>query len=137
MRKLLLFITVLSFFGGSANAQFKINDKIFSTGFTSDTAVSISIRVVNLQVLLESKAQRPIFYLSFDGKNGQSVTSRNISYEDMKVACQKNGIPEAQHETIIAQTFTAVYSGTKAQKLGAIRGLLDNYGIIVKPDTEQ
>lgn len=137
MRKLILFITVLSFFALSANAQFKINDKIFSTGFGSDTAVSISIRVVNLQVLLESKAQRPVFYLSFDGKNGQSVTSRNIDYSDMKVACQKNGIPLDQQETIIAQTFLAVFSGTKAQKLGAIRGLLDSYGIVVKPDLEQ
>ena len=137
MKKLLLFITVLSFFALSANAQFKINDKIFSTGFTSDTAVSISIRVVSLQILIDSKAQRPVFYLSFDDKSSRSITSRNISYEDMKVACVKNGIPEAQHETVIAQTFLAVYAGTKTQKLGAIRGLLDTYGIVVKPDTEQ
>ena len=138
MKKLILFITVLSFFSlTEASGQFKINDKIFSTGFTSDTAVSISIRVVSLQILTESKAQRPVFYLSFDGKAGQSITSRNIDYVDMKTACQKNGIIESQHETVIAQTFLAVYAGTKTQKLGAIRGLLDTYGIVVKPDTEQ
>ena len=137
MKKSILVIAIVSFFALTANAQFKINDKIFSTGFTTDTAVSISIKVVSLQILIDSKAQRPVFYLSFDSKNGQSVTSRNIDYSAMKIACEKNGIPENQHETVIAQTFLAVYAGTKAQKLGAIRGLLDTYGIVVKPDTEQ
>lgn len=118
-------------------SQFKIDNKLFATGFANDTAVSISIKVISLDILLNSVDQRPTFYLSFNDKTGRSIMSRNINYTDMETACTKNGIPAAQHATVIAQTFGAVYVGTKTQKLSAIRGLLDTYGIVVKADTEQ
>lgn len=121
----------------SLQAQFKISDRIISTGFNSDTATSISIKVVTLDVKLDSKAQRPVFYLSFNSKTGSLVDAQNIGYDDMVKACKRNNIPESQHETVIAQTFLAVLCGNKSQKLGAIRSLLWGYGIILKPDEQQ
>ena len=137
MKKLLLFITILSFFALNANAQFKINDKLFSTGFATDTAVTISIKLISLDILVNTKEQRPIFYLSFNNRTNQSIVDRNVDYSDIQKACDKNNIPLDQQEAIIGQTFSAVYAGTKAQKLGAIRLLLSSYGIILKPDDEQ
>ena len=136
MKKIILFFAFV-LITLTSNAQFKISDHLFSNGFNTDTAVSISIKVISLNVLLESKEQRPIFYLSFNSKAGKTIIDRNIDYSDMQAACTKNGISLTQQEVIIPQTFTAVISGTKTQKLAAIRGLLDFYGIIVKPDVEQ
>ena len=121
----------------SLQAQFKIQDRILSSGFTTDTATTVSIKVVSLEIKVDSKAQRPVFYLSFNAKNGAIIDAQNIGYDDIVRACKKNNIPESQHETVIAQTFLAVLCGTKTQKLGAIRGLMAGYGIVVKPDDEQ
>lgn len=121
----------------TSQAQFKINDRIIASGFNSDTATTIKIRVVSLDVQIESKAQRPVFYLSFHAKSGQLIDAQNINYDDMIRACKKNNIPDAQHETVINQVFSAVLSGTKTQKLSAIRSLLAGYGIILKPDDVQ
>lgn len=120
-----------------SNAQFKINDKLFSNGFSVDTASSISIKVINLDIQLESKMQRPVFYFSFNTKTGASIMSINIGYEDIQIACDKNGITKTEQETAIPQIFLALYAGTKSQKLSAIRGILQAYGIVVKPDTDQ
>lgn len=136
--KNLLFAFLLSLVAiTTSQAQFKINDRIIASGFNTDTATTINIKVVSLDVKIESKFQRPVFYLSFHGKTGQLIDAQNINYDDMIRACKKNNIPDVQHETIINQVFSAVLSGTKAQKLGAIRTLLLGYGINLKPDEQQ
>ena len=136
MKKIILTILLLGI-SLITNAQFKINDKLFSTGFATDTAVTISIKLISLDILVNTKEQRPIFYLSFNNRTNQSIVDRNIDYSDIQKACDKNNIPLDQQEAIIGQTFSAVYAGTKEQKLGAIRLLLSSYGIILKPDDEQ
>lgn len=138
MRKL-IFALVLSISTiASTQAQFKISNVFIRDGFNVDTATSITIRCVGLEVQIETTAQKPTFYLAFISKTGQTVSSQNIGYEDMLRACIRNGIVDSLQQTnIINFTFSAVLAGTKSQKLAAIRGLLNGYGIALKPDDEQ
>jgi hypothetical protein len=119
------------------DAQFKINDVLIRDGFNVDTATSISIKCVGLDVQIESKQQRPTFYLAFVSKLGKIISDQNINYDNMVIACSKNNIPESQYETVINNVFSSVLSGTRTQKLSSIRLLLTGYSIVLKPDLEQ
>lgn len=57
---------------------------------------------------------------------------RNISYEDMLRAVEKNNIPENQQQAVIMQSYGAVFAGTKAQKIAVFTSLMNGYGITVK-----
>lgn len=135
MRKLLFFLLLLATF--SLQAQFKINDRIIAGGFLSDTATTINIRCISIEIKSQSELQRPTFYLAFINKIGKIIDEQNVNYDDMVRACVKNNIPVAQHSAIINQTFSAVLCGAKTQKLAALRALLAGYNIILKPDVEQ
>jgi hypothetical protein len=137
MKKLLTLCFVLLGVAAQAQKTIKIHDFIVKRGFSQDTATGVVIRCVSLDVDIITASQRPTFYLALVAKAGQAVDERNVTWQDMVNACVKNGIPEVQHETIISQVYMAVFSGTKTQKLAAIRGLMDGYGVIVKPDNQQ
>lgn len=122
---------------GTADAQFQINDVMLRDGFNVDTATTISIKCVGLDIQIESKNQRPTFYLAFVSKSGRIISDQNIGYDSMVIACRKNGYTEQQTEAVINATFSAVLAGTRTQKLAAIRGLLTGYSIVLKPDSEQ
>lgn len=137
MKKIMFKLIALILISTSINAQIQINNIIFPNGFGADTVTSISLKVVNLDVQLQSIEQRPTFYIAFLDKSGSIIKDRNINWEDLKVACTKKGYSESVHNSIIESTISATLCGTKTQKLGAIRNLLDVYGIIVKPDNMQ
>lgn len=132
-------ILCLVLLGVMAQAQtsIKINDFILQKGFSQDTATSVRIKCVGLDVDILTSNQRPMFYLELVNTTGTTVDARNVSYQDMLNACVKNGIPENQQNALIQSVYAAVFAGTKTQKLAAIRGLMDGYGITVKPDNEQ
>lgn len=120
-----------------AQTSIKINGFILQKGFSQDTATSVRIKCVGLDVDILTANQKPMFYLGLVNTVGVTVDARNVSYQDMLNACVKNGIPENQQNALIQSVYAAVFAGTKAQKLAAIRGLMDGYGITVKPDNEQ
>lgn len=117
-----------------AQTSIKINGFILQKGFSQDTATSVRIKCVGLDVDILTANQKPMFYLELVNTVGVTVDARNVSYQDMLNACVKNGIPENQQNALIQSVYAAVFAGTKAQKLAAIRGLMDGYGITVKPD---
>jgi len=120
-----------------AQTSIKIENFILQKGFSQDTATSVRIRCVGLDVDIITANQRPMFYIELINPQGSTADARNVSYQDMLNACEKNGVPEGSQSTLIQNVYAAVFAGTKAQKLAAIRGLMSGYSIIVKPDSEQ
>ncbi len=134
-----IYTLCLILLGVAAQAQqnIKINNFIIQRGFVQDTAVSIKIRCVGMDVDILTEEQRPMFYLELVNPQGNAADSRNVSYQDMVNACVKNDIPENQINATIQSVYAAVFAGTKTQKLAAIRSLMAGYGMVVKPDNEQ
>ena len=120
-----------------AQTAIKIDNFIIQRGFTTDTATLVRIKCISLSIDQNTADQRPVFFLELVNSAGVSVDSRNVDYQDMVNACIRNSIPENQHSAIIQATFGAVFCGTKAQKLSAIRSLMAGYSITVKPDNQQ
>ena len=137
MKNLLIIGLVLLGVAAQAQTSIKINNFIIQRAFVTDTATAVKIRCIWNQIDQETVNQRPVFFLELVSATGVTVESRNVEYQDMVNACVKNGIPENQHSGIIQSTFSAVLSGTKTQKLSAIRSLMAGYGVTVKPDNEQ
>lgn len=137
MRKLLTILFLSLGVAAQAQTSIKINNFIIQRAFITDTATAVKIRCIWNQIDQETANQRPVFLLELVDVRGVTVESRNVEYQDMVNACVKNGIPENQHSGIIQSTFSAVFCGTKTQKLSAIRSLMAGYGITVKPDNEQ
>lgn len=134
-----IIILILCFAVGVSQAQtsIKINNFILQKGFTTDTATAVRIKCIFMPVDQNTADQRPVFYLELASATGASVDARNVEYQDMVNACVRNNIPENQRSATIAAVYAAVFCGTKAQKLSAIRSLMAGYGIVVKPDNEQ
>ncbi len=137
MKNLLILGAFLIGMAAQAQTKIKINDFVMRRGFVSDTATYCRIDCTALPIDLQTAQHRPTFVLTLHNALGQIMDTQVVTYGDMVNACVRNGIPENQHETIIAQTYAAVFCGTKAQKLTAIRSLMAGYGITVKPDNEQ
>lgn len=134
-----LLIIILCALGVTAQAQtnFQIEPFAVRKGFSTDTATAVRFRCVSLDIDMITANQRPVFYLELVSEAGSTVDARNVTYQDMTNACVKNGIPENQHSTVIAQVYAATFCGTRAQKLAAIRSMMLGYGITLKPDNEQ
>ena len=117
-----------------AQKNFQIESFIVRKGFSTDTATAVRFRCVTLDVDMITANQQPVFYLELVSESGSTVDARNVAYQDMVNACIKNGIPESQHSTVIAQVYAATFCGTKAQKLAAIGSMMAAYGITLKPN---
>lgn len=137
MKKLFTLLLVSLGVATQAQTKIKINDFVMRRGFVADTATFCRISCTALAIDLETSNHQPTFVITLHNAGGQIMDSQVVTYGDMANACIKNNIPENQHSTQIAQSFAAVFCGTKAQKLAAVRMLMSGYGIVVKPDNEQ
>lgn len=137
MKNIIILILCLATGVSQAQTSIKINDFVMRRGFVADTATFCRIACTALPIDLQTSQHRPTFVLTLHNALGQIMDSQVVTYGDMVNACVKNNIPENQHEAIITATYAAVFCGTKAQKLTAIRSLMAGYGITVKPDNQQ
>lgn len=129
MKTLFLLLFVVASGVLQAQNDFQIQPHIVKKTFTSDTATVMRFACVYLKVDLNSQNHRPVFLLELANKDGVTLDSRNVNYEDMVNACTKNGIPETEQNATIQQVYCAVFCGTKAQKIASIGGMMAAYGI--------
>ncbi|MCA0231568.1 MAG: hypothetical protein LCH91_13935 [Bacteroidetes bacterium] len=132
--KQILFILafgLLSLESSFCQTNFQIEPFVLKKGFSTDTATTIRFKCVSLDIDLMTDNQRPVFYLELVSNTGATVDARNVSYQDLINAATKAGIPEEQHATKINQLYSAVFCGTKSQKIASIGAMMAPYGIIL------
>lgn len=134
MKTILFFLLIVS---GVAQAQTAIQLQKFPyarpLASKVDTIAAFRVVCIRNEIDLLSENQRPEFLIELINKEGEVSIQRNISYTDMQIACQVAGYPENTWPTVIAQSYAAVFAGTKAQKLAVFTSLMAPYNITVKP----
>lgn len=151
MKTTILIFSIL-FSAFVSNAQFKIADRLFDNGFGYDTSTSIRIKVIDLEIQLDTKKQKPVFLMEYLDKNGSSFQikkERNIKYEDLSIALNKNAnkgrsenlpkivLDEIYVETKIFEMVRDVLCGSKNEKTEVVRTMMEIYNTTVLPDSEQ